>query len=265
MKEKILETLAGLGIRHAGVCAFAALPPLLPGRSAGRLPRDPQSVIACAFPYYGDFPRRNVALYAVWDDYHTTVGGLLGAGCDALAAQLPGGAFVPFVDVSPIREVAAARLAGLGPVGRHRQLILPGHGSFCFLGGIVTDLELEPDAPVETGCPDCGACIRACPTGALSGGGFDPTRCRSAITQKKGELTPWEQEQIRLGRMAWGCDLCQEACPLNRGIEPVPPGGICKNPTPLLTQESLGELMKVKAYGYRGRGVLLRNLTLLEG
>lgn len=266
MKAQVKGIFASFGLHHTGVCRFEDALPLLRCRAARRLPADPQSVIMCALPYYGgEFPRRNVARYAVWDDYHVTAGALLSDLCRKLAEQFPHKIFAPFVDISPIREVQAAALAGLGVVGRNRQLILSDYGSYLFLGSIVTDFPLEPDKPSTNGCLDCGACVAACPTRALSQEGIDQTRCRSFITQKKGELTPWEQAQITFGGMVWGCDVCQDICPMNKNPPPSPLTRICQNPVPVLTRERLGELMKTKPYGYRGRALLERNLSLLGG
>jgi epoxyqueuosine reductase QueG len=179
-----------------------------------------------------------------------------------LQAQHPTEEFVWFVDSSPIREVNAARLAGLGVVGLHGQLLHEEYGSRVFLGEIVTTLELQPSAPAKGACLRCGKCIAACPTGALTANGLDKNRCRSAITQKKAPLTDWEQDQIRAGGLVWGCDLCSDACPLNRD-KPTPIKAFYENPAPLVTGENLDRLLAIKSYGWRGRGVLERNIELI--
>lgn len=263
--DKIREAFFQQDIRQVGVCSYQALASfgLLPSRGIQRLPADPQSVIVCLLPYYGgDFPQRNVARYAVWDDYHRTGGGLLEKICDSLSQSVPGQAFVPFLDASPLPEVEAARLAGLGRVGRHGMLISPEYGGDAFIGTIVTDGYLEPSSPLEGSCLECDACITACPSGALSRDGLTIDRCRSYITQKKGTLEPWQAGEIQQGGMAWGCDCCLDACPMNPR-KPSPLQALLQNPVPVMTKEQLSQLLPIKAYGYRGKAVLLRNLELI--
>lgn len=247
-----------------GVCAFSQVP-LLPVRSRGRLPEDAKSVIVLLFGYYTEeYPKRNLSRYAIADDYHTVLLPKLQALADGLAESFPE-RFVPFVDASPIGEVEAARLAGLGDVGKNGQLLNERYGSYCFIGEIVTTMELDQRGPASGGlCTGCGACVAACPSGALTEDGFQKERCRSHITQKKGALSPWEQKEIAAGRMAWGCDCCVDACPVNRraGKSLVPE--FYQNRVPIVTPENAAALCLTKAYGWRGQSVLLRNLSFLE-
>lgn len=265
MRQRISEILAPFGVEHFGVCRFEDCLPLLPCLGARRLPEQARSVIVCLFPYrIGEWEARNVARYAVPPDYHKVAGGILQGLADSLARTSPGHLFVPFVDSSPLREVAAARLAGLGVVGRHGQLIHEVYGCQAFLGTVVTDLEISPDRPLEGGCLDCGRCLAACPTGALAPDRpLRRERCRSHITQKKGPLSPWEEAQIREGGLVWGCDLCTDACPMNTGVF-TPITAFYENPAPLLTEANLDRLLEEKPYGYRGRAVLMRNVTLIR-
>ena len=112
--------------------------------------------------------------------------------CRALMERHPGHAFVPGADSSPVPELAAAELAGVGWRGRHGLRIVPPYGSYVFLGTILTDLPLASTGPrAGTLCPpDCRACQTACPTGALGEGGCDVSRCLSHWSQEKGELPP---------------------------------------------------------------------------
>ncbi|MCL2857812.1 MAG: DUF1730 domain-containing protein [Oscillospiraceae bacterium] len=279
MMDIIREVYNLDNITSVGVCDFAEAGPLLDVRAKSRLPRDCASIIVCALPYYsGDYPGRNVARYAVCDDYHLTCGGLLGEVAGELGRRFPEHAFVPFIDVSPIREVKAARLAGLGVIGLHGQLITPQWGPWVFIGCVVTDLRLATQWPkggnyalcttesrlIDT-CLECEACLSACPTGALSRNGLRRELCRSGITQKKGALTSWEEEQVRAGKMVWGCDICLEACPMGKNPAITPLECLKRGPLPILTRENLGQALARKAYSYRGRGVLERNLELLGG
>lgn len=259
--------LAPWGVGHFGVCRFSDCLPLLPVRSRGRIPPGARSVIVCLFPFdAGQFRApRNLAGYAVVNDYHRVAGAILDKLAAALLQEHPRERFIPFVDSSPLREVEAARLAGLGLVGRHGQLINGEYGCRVFLGEVVTTLALAPSAPETGACLGCGRCVAACPTGALAEGGpLDKSLCRSAISQKKGALTPWEEQQLRLGGFAWGCDLCASACPLNTGRR-TPIREFTENLLPVLTEENLDAALAAKPYAYRGRKVLLRNLAIING
>lgn len=257
-----------LGIPPAGVCGLEHCLPLTNCRALARVPRAARSVIVAAFPY-DTGPRReaNVSRYAMVADYHQVAGDLLWELTDELTAAFPGEEFVPFVDNSPIREVAAARAAGIGVVGRNGLIITRKYGSLVFLGTVVTTLPPAgfPTAEADAGCENCGRCVRACPTGALSPAGFRWELCRSHITQKKGGLTPWEEAQIRDGGLVWGCDLCQTCCPRNRGIPPTPIPAFQSGVEPVFHPRRMDSLMKRMAYGYRGAGVLRRNWSLVTG
>lgn len=267
MLGEIQRLLAPHGAESFGVCRFADCLPLLPCRAAARIPEGAQSVIVCLFPYNigpaGEHPRRNVARYAVLDDYHGICTGILSALAEGLALQF-GGAFAAFVDSSPLHEVEAAVRAGLGVRGRHGLLLHPRWGSTVFIGELVTTLAIPPTSPQAGSCSGCGRCTAACPTGAIADSRpFQKERCRSFISQKKGALTQWEEQQLREGALAWGCDLCVGACPAGIGaLSPVQ--AFYHAPAPVLTQEEVGPLRKTKPYGYRGQAVLVRNLRLLE-
>ncbi len=178
-----------------------------------------RTVISLALNYY---PARfqppgtlRVAYYAYGRDYHEVLREKL-TELSHFIEQITHCATRPCVDSAPIRERYWAQRAGLGFVGRNNCLILPGKGSFFFLGEIVTTAQLAPDKPCTGTCGDCGKCVAACPAGALSEqGAVDASRCLSCllIENHADELAAWVGEVI--GDRVVGCDECQLCCPHN--------------------------------------------------
>ena len=145
MNSRLETLMRGMAFDEWGVCRFHDALPLLPVRSKARIPQGARSVIVVLFGYYiGDFPNRNISYYAIVDDYHTIVRAVLETAADKLRALYADEQFVPFVDASPVAEVRAAYLAGLGDIGMNGQLLNRTYASRCFIGEIVTTAELEP-------------------------------------------------------------------------------------------------------------------------
>lgn len=244
-----------------GVCAFAPLVPhLLSCRAAARLPENPQSVVMLIFPYrFPENGTRELSRYACVPDYHRAAGAVLEAAAAACEAAFPAHRFVPFLDNSPIPEVRAAALAGLGVIGQNGLLLHPVYGSYIFLGELVTDMLLTPADAALTPCPGCGACSSACPGGCLPGTGRDT--CVSAISQKKGTLSDAETALLRKGGLIWGCDRCQEVCPLNAHAK-IAPHPCFDSYCPRFLPDD--PAFDTRAYAWRGKTVPLRNAALLD-
>ncbi len=128
-----------------------------------------------------------------------------------------GGGYRVFVDANQHVDREAAARSGVGFYGKNTMLITRRHGSWVVLGTLVTDVELEPTLPLDTDCGDCRICIDACPTGALDEPGvLDSTKCLSYWTQAPAAIP--EPYRAALGVQVYGCDICQDVCPWNRGV-----------------------------------------------
>jgi epoxyqueuosine reductase len=136
---------------------------------------------------------------------------------DVLGREL-GGEYRVLVDANQHVDREAAVRSGVGFYGKNTMLITRRYGSWVVLGTLVTTTELEPTPPLDTDCGECRLCIDACPTGALDDPGVvDATRCLSWSTQAPQPI-PHEHRE-HLGSQVYGCDICQDVCPWNRGIE----------------------------------------------
>jgi len=183
-----------------------------------RLPFDGvRTALVVGLNYGGTEPPGPVARYARGDDYHEVMWRML----DSLHEWIDAQVGIPvrgksYVDTGPILERDLARRAGLGWFGKNTNLINPRLGSFFFIGALVLDLDLEPDAPFEADrCGSCTRCLDACPTDAFVGPRvLDATRCISYLTIEARGPIPVEL-QAKVGENLYGCDICQDVCPWN--------------------------------------------------
>ena len=228
------------------------------------------SVIIFAVPYLTSVSAgvRNISSYAVSRDYHLFFNDLFGSFIPKLNKKYPNNKFIGFTDHSPIDEIHAAALAGIGVIGRNNLLITEKYSSYIFIGEIITDAPLPSFAKAIKQCINCEKCINTCPVN------MNIEKCLSALTQKKGELNILEQDAIKSHGFAWGCDKCQSICPYTENA--------IKNKTifsdiqffnekltPLLTSEEIESMSEndfsERAYSWRGKAVIERNLKILEG
>ncbi len=159
--------------------------------------------------------RAAISVYAGNRDYHELIKGKLKVLAGRFKART-GSAVKVFVDTAPLMEKPLAQVAGLGWQGKHTNLVSRQFGSWLFLGAIVTEMELPPDAPETDACGTCRACLDVCPTKAFPAPyKLDARRCISYLTiEHKGPI-PLEFRKA-IGNRIYGCDDCLAVCPWNK-------------------------------------------------
>ena len=278
----IKNTAAALGISDTGICSakadtalLAHLPenvtPFVKSAEHRIAPRkllaDAKSVIVCAFHYANPLPeKRNLSRYVWFADYHIVVQNYLQRLLDTLQKADPQVKGSIFTDSSPLCDKALAYNAGLGYFGKNSLLIHPRFGSLFFIGGIVTNLSIEPDTPLQDSCGNCTACKNACPAHICGNGQIDGYKCISYLHQKKGDLSDEEMALVRKSGSVWGCDLCQNVCPKNvpQSATTIPEFAMQDAfLSPELTKEDFETQYKDRAFHWRGYATLKRNLDIL--
>ena len=166
-------------------------------------------------------PRGRVARYAWGLDYHEVFKDKLWA-LHGYAQALMGREVEAraLVDTARIVDRAVAQRAGLGWYGKNTNILSRQFGSWVLLGELLLDVPLPPDVPVKTHCGSCTQCLPSCPTGALIAPGvLDNDRCISYLTIELRGPIPREMRPL-IGDWIFGCDICQEVCPVNRKAQP---------------------------------------------
>lgn len=156
-----------------------------------------------------------ISVYAQGRDYHELIKPRLKQVARALVAKT-GAEVKVFVDTAPLMEKPLARLAGLGWQGRHTNLVSREHGSWLFLGAILTTAEIAPDRPGDDHCGSCSRCLDVCPTKAFPAPyQLDARRCISYLTiEHKGPIA--REFRPLMGNRIYGCDDCLAVCPWNK-------------------------------------------------
>ncbi|MCP5080719.1 MAG: tRNA epoxyqueuosine(34) reductase QueG [Alphaproteobacteria bacterium] len=156
-----------------------------------------------------------ISVYALGHDYHDLIKKKLKRLARWLAETQSCQVKV-FVDTAPLMEKPLAQTAGIGWQGKHTNLVSREHGSWLFLGTILTDLELEPDAPETDHCGNCQACLDICPTNAFPAPyQLNARRCISYLTiEHKGHISA--DLRPDMGNHIFGCDDCLAVCPWNK-------------------------------------------------
>ena len=266
MKE-IISTIKNCGAAECAVIPYKFCD-VINKNIENRLQFVPQSVIIGTVPYYTHFcdQPRTVSAYAIARDYHILLSNICTEAVNELKKLYPKASFAAFGDHSPINEKIAAAKAGLGIIGDNSLLITENHSSFVFLFEILTDIFIEAIPQEVKYCEHCGACKKRCLADIT-----DKKTCLSALTQKKGELSEYESKMISRSRCAWGCDICQLACPHTK--KAIESGTIYTDSswfnshillTPSEQTINNSEDFALRAYSWRGPQTILRNLKLIN-
>ncbi|HXQ48013.1 MAG TPA: tRNA epoxyqueuosine(34) reductase QueG [Caulobacteraceae bacterium] len=217
--------------------------------------------------------RAAISVYARGDDYHQVIKGRLKTMAGALAAKA-GCQAKAFVDTAPLMEKPLAEAAGLGWQGKHTNLVSREFGSWLFLGVVLTNLVLEPDAPEEDHCGQCRACLDICPTAAFPAPyQLDARRCISYLTIEHAGAVPEDLRPL-LGNRIYGCDDCLAVCPWNKFAQAGREAKLAAREA--LVGPSLADLAALDEAGFRrlfrkspikriGRDRLVRNVLYAIG
>ena len=189
----------------------------------GMLLEDARSIISLAVSYNTrENKNKNkitgkIARYAWGEDYHDVIKQRLR--CFVEELKLLAGEDVKtriFVDDGPMNDRAAAERAGVGWFGKNTNILTQNFGSWVFLSQVITDIELAPDLPLNKTCGSCVICIEQCPTGAIVAPYvIDNTKCISFLTIELRDSIPRDLRHL-MGDWIFGCDICQDVCPVNR-------------------------------------------------
>jgi epoxyqueuosine reductase len=237
-----------------------------------------KSVVSLLYNYYTPVKQQDatapkISKYAYGQDYHEIIRDKLNALLLELKTEIGEINGRAFVDSAPVLERAWAAKSGLGWIGKNGNLINKGSGSFYFISELIIDLELEPDAAMNTNhCGTCTACLDTCPTQAIiKPGVVDGSKCISYFTIELKEAIPAHM-QGKFDNWMFGCDVCQDVCPWNRFAKPhnepnfVPSKelmGFSKQDWIELTEDTFKKVFKkspVKRTKYNG---LKRNIDFL--
>jgi epoxyqueuosine reductase len=206
-----------------------------------------RSMVVVAKNYFTPGEGAPISRYAWGGDYHQVLQDRL----RELAASIErtGARARACVDTAPVLEKAWAVRAGLGWQGKHSNLMTRELSSWVFLGEVITDAELEPDAPFEKDhCGTCTRCIDLCPTRAIVAPYVvDSNRCIAYLTIEHRGPIPRELRP-QMGNLIFGCDICQDVCPWNKFAQTTPEAAFVRRDLP-----TLAELARITTQEFRRR------------
>ena len=227
------------------------------------------------FPEHQQKQENNLILskYAYGNDYHPVMKTMLRKFMQSINEEITSLQGRIFVDSAPVLERALASMSGLGWVGKNANLISPKHGSFCFIGEIITDIELDyNNQAIPDFCGSCKKCIEACPTNAIVADRvIDGRKCISYWTiEHNGEIE--SSLKGKFENRIFGCDICQDVCPWNQKARPNKIDAFNPSPDlikmtskdwPELTEKRFHELFDKTAVTRAGYKGLIRNIRFV--
>ncbi|MCX7955171.1 MAG: tRNA epoxyqueuosine(34) reductase QueG [Bacteroidales bacterium] len=176
-----------------------------------------KSIIVCLLSYYpkttDNSSKYKISYYVYGNDYHIIVKRLLLLLANYIKQEKNNAKVKIFCDTSPIFEKSYAVDAGLGWIGKNTLLINKDLGSFVFIGGLITDVELIYDSNKKLSCPEnCNLCIQSCPSKAIKEPYvLDASKCVSYQTIENKTKNYYNNSAYIAG-----CDICQKVCPFNK-------------------------------------------------
>lgn len=223
------------------------------------------SVVIALIPYYSGEHFSPLSKYTQGRDYHKVGKKILSGILDEWGES----DYEILIDVSPFDEKKLAYAAGLGYKGKNGLIITEKYGSFVFIATGFIKKELSFSFPEKGSCIGCNACVNACPAGAIKDNKILYENCLSHITQKR-QITAKEEYMIAQNKKIWGCDVCQDVCPMNKNTAITPFSDFKENLLLDITDiDSLSQKEFKKKYGefalaYKGKNVIARNIKIIE-
>jgi len=238
----------------------------------GRLLEGCQTVITLAYPYSSRKPCTPDGFAAARYteprkiDYHERLRKLAKTLTGIIVEWYPGARTRICLDSAPILERSFAYASGIGFIGKNNMLIVPGYGSYIFLVEVLTTapVPFSRTQPMENRCGSCARCVDACPTGALeSPFSLDASRCLSYLTiEYRGALGGETGE--KMGRCFYGCDVCQEVCPLNGAVLPEDPLLPSTDEILAMSERDFMEQLGKTAFARGGLGKIKENIRAIR-
>ena len=231
-----------------------------------------QTIISLAYPYPASKPSTpdgyTASRYSTPDheDYHLRLRKLGKKLIAFIEETYPESSSRVCVDSAPIMERSYAASSGIGFFGKNNMLIVPGHGSYCFLVEILTTapFSIPPGGEMESRCGSCTRCIESCPTGALKAPfRIDVSRCLSYLTIEARDDIDRELG-AKMGKAFFGCDLCQEVCPFNEEHAPTVSLPSAESIV-TMTEQDFKKVFGKTAFGRAGLEKLKSNIRSLLG